>query len=384
MGEQVHDIVVVGAGPAGCYSAYGLAQRGYDVLVVEKDSLPRSTPVCTGVIGVEAFEDFDLPRESVLATVRDIALFSPAGKTIIHRPPCAQAYAVDRGVFDQRLQKRAEQAGALFLPDTPCRDIRIGPDSVEITIAGSERPLRARGVVLASGYNAALPVKVGLGRIVDHFDGVQTEAEVSDLPNTEIYVGRSLAPSSFGWLLPLDGSRARVGLTTRRDGISFLKRFLDHPMVRERIHAIGALSRKLIPYGQLERSFAERTLVVGEAAGQVKSTTHGGVYYGLIGARCAVETLAEAFERDDFGASALSRYEERWRNILKKEIDRGFLLRKFFSRLTDKQIERLFELSGKDGIMRAVREKARFDWHGAIISSLIEHPLLKRYFTKGL
>jgi digeranylgeranylglycerophospholipid reductase len=382
MRARIHDVVVIGAGPTGCYSAFGLAQKGYDVLVVEKDSLPRSTPVCTGVIGAEAFEDFDLPRESVLATVKDIALFSPGGRTIIHRPPSVQAYAVDRGAFDQSLQERAQKAGALFLGEARCRDIRILSDSVEIETIRSEKPIRARSVVLASGYNAALPAKVGLGRILDHFEGVQTEAEVSDLANTEIYVGRSLAPSSFGWMLPLNGNRARVGLTTRRDGMPFLERFLDHPPIRERVRAVGAFSRKLIPFGQLERSFAERVLVAGEAAGQVKSTTHGGVYYGLIGARCAVETLDEALKKDSFGVSVLSRYEVRWRKILEKEIDRGFLLRKFFSALNDRQIERLFELSGGDGILSALREKARFDWHGAIISFLVEHPLLKRYFTK--
>jgi digeranylgeranylglycerophospholipid reductase len=156
---------------------------------------------------------------------------------------------------------------------------------------------------------------------------------------------------------------------------------LSHPPIRERLGSVGPVSRKLIPYGQLEKTFAERTVVVGEAAGQVKSTTHGGVYYGLIGARCAIETITEAFRVGDFGASALSRYERRWRDVLEKELNRGFLLPKFSSRLSDRQIERLFDLSAKDGIMRAVREKARFDWHHAVISSLIEHPLLKRYFA---
>jgi digeranylgeranylglycerophospholipid reductase len=378
--KQIYDVVVIGAGPVGCYSAFGLARKGLNVLVVEKDSLPRSAPVCTGVIGIEAFEEFDLPRDPVLATVKDIALFSPTGKTIAYRPSLPQAYAVDRGAFDQDLQSRAERAGAVFRGGTSCRDVRVLEDCVEIATARSDVPIRAKSVVLASGYNPALAAKLGLGRIADYFEGVQTDADVHDLSDTEIYVGRSLAPFSFGWMLPLSGNRARIGLTTQRNGASFLSRFLDHPPIKERVRATGTFVRKLIPHGQLERSFADRTIVAGEAAGQVKSTTHGGIYYGLIGARCAVETLAEAFETGDFRASAMSRYERRWKGILAKEINRGFLLRRFFSKLTDKQIERLFDLSGKDGIMAAVRDKARFDWHSAIISSLIDHPLLRKYF----
>jgi digeranylgeranylglycerophospholipid reductase len=378
--ERIHDVVVVGAGPAGCYSAFGLAKKGFEVLVIEKDSVPRSTPVCSGVIGVEAFEAFDLPREPVLTTVKDIALFSPNGKAITFRPPLPQAYAVDRAAFDQRLQDRAEEAGVVFRHDTWCKDLRMQDRCVEIATTRPDESIKTRSVVLASGYNPALVSRLGLGRIADCFEGVQTEADVSNLFDTEIYVGRTIAPSSFAWMLPLGNNRARVGLTTRRNGTSFLAGFLAHPSVKERIHAVGPLSRKLIPYGQLERSFAERVVVVGEAAGQVKTTTHGGIYYGLIGAQCAVQTIAEAFRTGEFGASAMSRYESRWRNILEKELDRGFLLRRLFARLTDRQIEKLFDLTGKDGIMCSVREKARFDWHQPIISALIEHPLLKRYF----
>lgn len=376
----MHDVIVIGAGPIGSYTAYGLSRRGYDVLVVEKEPLPKPAPVCTGVIGLEAFTEFGLPFQAILSTVKDIRLLSPSGKTIDYRPPLPQAYTVDRGVFDQLLQNQAEREGAAFLGGTTCKDIHVSRDIVEVHINQGREPIKGRVVVLASGYNPSLSAKLGLGRISDHFEGVQTDAEVTDLTDTEIYVGRSLAPYSFAWLLPLPDGRARIGLATRRNGLVFLAQLLDHPPIRERLRSAGPFSRKLIPYGQLKKSFTERAIIVGEAAGQVKSTTHGGVYYGLIGARCAIETISEAFGTGDFGALALSRYEQRWRRILERELARGFLLRRFFSRMTDRQIDRLFDLTAKDGIMKAVREKAHFDWHHAIISSLIENPLLKTYF----
>jgi digeranylgeranylglycerophospholipid reductase len=378
--KQIHDVVVIGAGPVGCYTAYGLSRKGLEVLVVEKENTPKSTPICTGVIGVEAFDEFDLPRSSILATVRDVHLYSPSGKTIVYRPSLPQAYAVDRATFDEELKRMAEDAGAVFCDDMTCKDIRIAYDCVELTTNRSPEPLRAKCLVLAAGYNPGLALRLGLGRITDHFEGVQTEAEVADLTATEIYLGHSVAPLSFAWMLPIGGTKARIGLTTRRNGPTFLGRFLESSAVRGRLQTAGAISRKLIPYGQLKRSYTERTLVVGEAAGQVKSTTHGGIYYGLIGARCAIETIGNAFQTGDFGASALSDYERRWREILEREIDRGFLLRRFFSRLSDRHMDKLFELTSKDGIMAAVHEKARFDWHQGIISSLVEHPLLKRHF----
>ncbi len=373
-------MIIIGAGPIGSYTAYSLSRSGFDVLVIEKEPLPKPPPVCTGVIGLEAFAEFDLPTQAIISTVKDISLLSPSGKTIVYRPPLPQAYTIDRGVFDRLLLLRAKEAGATFLSGSACTDIRISRDLVEVHTHRGRETIRGRTVILASGYNPSLSAKLGLGRISDHFEGVQTEAEVVGLIDTEIYVGRSLAPYSFAWLLPLPHGRARIGLTTRRNGLNFLAQLLDHPPVKERLRSAGPFSRKLIPYGQLRKSFTDRAIVVGEAAGQVKSTTHGGIYYGLIGARCAIEAVSEAFRTGEFGAVALSRYEQQWRRVLEKELNRGFLFRRFFSRMTDRQIDRFFDLTAKDGIMTAVREKAHFDWHHAVISSLIENPLLKKYF----
>ena len=239
MNQRVYDTVVVGAGPIGCYSAYGLATNGYDVLVVEKDGSPKAPPVCTGVIGVQAFREFDLPRDSILSEVKDIVLLSPSGKRITYRPPQTQAYVVDRVAFDGTLKREAERAGASFLEGVVCKDIKITDDHVEMVTSLRGKPIIARTLVLASGYHPGLVAKLGLGRIPDHFEGIQTEARVADLSDTEIYVGRSVAPFSFAWMLPLGSGSARIGLTTKRNGSFFLAQFLGHPTVRDRIGEVG-------------------------------------------------------------------------------------------------------------------------------------------------
>ncbi len=299
---KAYDTVIVGAGPIGCYCARRLAENGFSVAVVDKDaSMPRR-PVCTGVIGIEAFDAFDLPRQSVISTVKDITVFSPSHASISYRPAAPQAYVVDRTVFDGVLKKQAEDAGVIFHAGFGCSDIRITEDYAEVSSAHPTRSIRSRAVIVASGYNPRLISKLRLGGIADHFDAVQADAIVEDMPTTEIYIGRNVAPQSFAWVLPLGDGSAHIGLTTRRNGTHFLARFLESPPVKGRIHQAGGIARKIVPYGQPDRTYTDRALVVGEAAGQVKSTTHGGIYYGLIGARCAVETLREAFQKGRFDA----------------------------------------------------------------------------------
>jgi flavin-dependent dehydrogenase len=116
----------------------------------------------------------------------------------------------------------------------------------------------------------------------------------------------------------------------------------------------------------------------------VKTTTHGGIYYGLICARIAVETLVEAWKKQDFSSAIFAQYERRWRELLEPEILKGIRFRRFFSHLTDGQIEWFFKMSQKDGIMDLLHKKARFDWHGEFISSLIQHAFFKKYFGKEL
>ena len=379
--EQIHDVAIVGAGPAGCFSAAGLAEKGIDVLVLEREGLPKPAPVCTGVIGIGAFEEFDLPRDTILAEVKDISLFSPSGKEIVYCPDIPLAYAVDREIFDDALRNKAEKAGAVFVGEANCGDFRMCDEWVEISASGFDSPIRARMVVVASGYNPLLMRKLGLEKIGDYFEGIQVEASMNDLrQKTEIYVGKSVAPSSFAWVLPIGPDRARIGLTTPRNSSYHLSRFLAAETLCARVKSVTDAVRKPIPWGKLKRSFADRVLVVGEAAGQVKSTTHGGLYYGLIGARCAIRTVIEAFDEGAFSRSVLGRYEERWQNIIGGEIDSGYRLRKYYAMMSDGIVERLFDISAEDGIMKTVHERARFDWHGEVIVSLFKHPLLKRFF----
>lgn len=133
-----------------------------------------------------------------------------------------------------------------------------------------------------------------------------------------------------------------------------------------------------IPLKPLNRTYTERLIVVGDAAGQVKPTSGGGIYYGLLCAEIAAGTLHEALESGDLSANSLARYERRWKQKLGRELKTGYWARKLFEHLSDRQIDRIFDTVKANGIDKALLEAKNlsFDWHGKAILKLIGYKVV--------
>jgi flavin-dependent dehydrogenase len=181
----------------------------------------------------------------------------------------------------------------------------------------------------------------------------------------------------------INGEKARIGLTTKHNAPVLLSRFLKSPFLRHRIRERGTITSKIVPLGTVRRTFSDRLLLIGEAAGLMKTTTHGGIYYGLISSECAVRTLQKAFKERDFGKNTMSSYENLWKKHFDREIRSGLLIRKVFSQMRDGHIDGLFKIAMSDGVMDLVYKKARFDWHSDVIFSLFRHSLVGNMF-RGL
>ena len=125
-------------------------------------------------------------------------------------------------------------------------------------------------------------------------------------------------------------------------------------------------------------------LALGDAAGLVKPTTGGGIYYSLLSAHLAAETLAEMLPQNELSAASLAVYERRWRKRLGSELRWQLLLRRIAHRLNDEDIDALFELARTDGIMPLVRRTAAFNHHREFITALFKHPPARRLLLRAV
>ena len=120
--------------------------------------------------------------------------------------------------------------------------------------------------------------------------------------------------------------------------------------------------------------------MVGDAAGQVKPTTGGGIYYGLLCADIAANNLHRALENNDLSAKSLASYERDWKKKLGRELKICYYARKYYERLSDKHIDRIFDIIKSSGIDAALlkADDLSFDWHGEVILRLLGHRVLSK------
>lgn len=379
------DTIIVGAGPAGSHCARLLGQHGRRVVVLEKKSQAGAKRSCTGIIGTECLQLFPHGSISVLSHFNSATVYSPSGKPLRVEKLQPQAYMVDRSVFDNQLVQKAREAGAEFSFNTPVERIETTPKSVRLAVKrkGQSFCLEAKTVVIASGFGFRLTQMLGLGRI-DHFAvGCQTEVATT-ITGLEVYSGREVAPGFFGWLAPFAPGRARLGLLTREKNAASLMTGLWEKL-KSRGKVISPLSELhygAIPLKPLSRTYANRALVIGDAAGQVKPTTGGGIYYGLLCAAIAADCIHEAIMKEDFSSARMSRYQESWHRKLLRELQIGCLARGLLQKLTDKQIDRIFDIILAHGIHEALLEAEdfSFDWHGRLILRALKYQGFQKPF----
>jgi len=373
----MYDVIVVGAGPIGSFIASRLAELGYRVIALEQKEGVGENVCCTGIISAKCFSTFNLDA-TIFRKANSAKFFAPCGQFIRLERENPQAYIVDRASLDKSLRERAQRHGANYLFSALVVAVTPEADCISATVDyhGKQRIFTAQAVILACGFGSGLPEKIGLGEITDFASGAQAEVNTIDLDEVKLYFDQNLFPGFFGWLVPTNHDKALAGLLVPNDPALYLRNFLHHLRVQDKIASTEVdMKFGTIPLGTLPRTCSDRIIVVGAAAGQVKPTTGGGIYYGLLCADIAVDCLYQAFLANDFSAAKLAIYDKRWRAKLDHELQIGYRVRRLYKKLGNRRIDKLISVAKDSGIPQLVAEwpDFSFDWHGPLITKISKH-----------
>jgi digeranylgeranylglycerophospholipid reductase len=380
------DVLVVGGGPAGLYAAEQLASRGISTLVCEEHASIGAPVHCTGILACESFAALGLPTDATLNLLTTAQFVSPSGLRIPYSTPAPMAAVIDRVAFDRLLARRAQAAGAEVRVSTRVSLVETGPSSVRALVG--DNWIRARLLIMACGANYAFQRRFGLGLPRSYLHTAQRELVARHAGDVELHFGHDIAPGGFAWAVPIvreSGTYVRVGVMTSSDPVGGYARMLDRVAGPWGITDTGEPPRqKLLPLGAIDRSYADRTLVVGDAAGLVKPTTGGGIHYSILSAKLAAQVAVSALETDRLEAEALAAYERAWREQLGEEFTEQRSLRDLVTRMSDCEIDSFFELARTDGIMPIVRKTAQFNHHRHLIRALLRHPPARKILFRSI
>lgn len=376
----MYDVAIVGAGPVGSYLAYRLARLGYKVAVFEAKEAIGSQICCTGIISRECYDLFSPSANLVLREASSAKFIAPSGQYLRLAKDTVQAYIIDRAAFDVAMAKRAEEAGAGYFLQSRVTDALLKKEGwqVKVNSAGQRQTFNSAAMVIACGFGPSLPQRLGMGKIGNFLGGAQTEVNTG-LDEVEVYFDQELAPGGFAWLVPTSGGKGLAGVLCRQNARLHLEGLLSKLMAEDKIDSGEFDIRQgAIPLGTLPHTYADRLLVVGEAAGQVKATTGGGIYFGLLCAEIAADNLHQGFANGDLSSRRLGRYQKEWQARIGHELRLDYWAHKLYGRASQRQIERLFEVIRSSKIHEQFLSWGdfSFDYHGKLIFRALRQPKL--------
>lgn len=360
-------------------AARELARRGVSVLVFEEDRTIGRPERCAGLYSISGLKSLGLPLDGpyVQNTVRGATFISPSGHSFVVEAADDVAVVCNRERFDQYIAETVLDVGGCLRLGERVRSIRKldGGFGVE----AGDGLYSAAYLIVAEGRRAHIARQVhpryGLGRWTPI---IQYQVAGHGMNPSHVYLFFThYLPDFFAYLVPVDERIGKVGVAAMRDTWGAGRKFLHQYFPKSRV--VGVSSSSIYVGPPLDEPMWDGAFLVGDVAGQVKSTTGGGVIYGGL---CAIAAARHIAGEGEFGRLA---------SPLLTELRRTYLLRRLVSRLDARTLDILFHAVSESGLDARIGEVGDMERHLPTIArsllhmrglSFITH-LLKTYLVDG-
>ena len=291
------------------------------------------------------------------------------------------AHIIDRSKFDKEIIKKSEKKGAeIFLNNSIISAQKIG-DHIELKTSQNQ-DIKCKILVGADGPYSKIRDRFAFPEQTELLRGIGAEITNTDInPDfVEIFVGRNIAPGFFAWIIPTNrnGTNARTGLcisqkTSYSPKYYFTKFFTNKfssPFLKNT--KITKYIGGIIPLGALRKTSTSNVFVVGDAAAQVKPTSGGGIYTGLLCASHCSNVAIDALQKDDYTSKFLKKYHKLWYADIGKELYIGMKFRKIYKNLSDKQMDKYIEKFQNPTITEIISKYGDIDYPSKLVKPLLK------------
>jgi digeranylgeranylglycerophospholipid reductase len=365
-------IIIVGAGPVGCYTAQLLKQKGYETVLLEEHSSVGKPVQCAGIVSsklISSVEPF-ISRQAIVNKINRFVISTPWTEEfsvdipgvgcIVNR----EQFDLDLGEgLDIRLKRRVAK---IEKEDNGyCVNTEIGEKFRSDILIGADGP---DSIVRDFMLNDSFSKIKNINSVeIKYYFGMQYQVRLDniyqEISSDSIQVFFDDNIPFFLWVISENRETLRIGVVAKvaKNAKEILDKYLIRKNIKGKIIDIitGKISLGYIP------SCNNNIALVGDAACQVKPLTGGGLSFGIQSARI----LADCIEYNK-----LEEYDQRWKKKFGKEIKFGLKARKIYEALDSTKKEQVFLLFKKNSGF--IEQAAEFDNHSRLFKEAFKNPQL--------
>jgi len=361
---EYYDVLIAGGSVAGLTTARECSSNGNSTIVIEEDHEIGTPEHCGGMVSLSGLQKLGLMLDSNnFQNVVPMARIRSKSASFELSAEKQNVIVVDRRGLDKQIAKQAEDAGAQIR--TRCTFKSITKKESKYTIKTSDGEIECKYFVDAKG----------LGSLKDASqNGILASAQFEvyakwiEGKTVEILFDSDKYPGFFMWIIPMGDGRGKIGVAGKGINTSVAL----HEFIRSKGEKYSIIRKIFAPIwigGPKSQFVFDRTLIVGDAAGQTKPTTAGGIFSCGMGGVLAGQAISNAIEKND--DTLLYEYEKSWKSMFQKEFQSMLLARKVLERLDNKAIDGIFSSLSKKAITD-VSNFSDFDFHSSALSLFLK------------
>lgn len=354
-----YDVVIAGASVAGLFCAREIAKAGHSVLVLEEDFEVGTPEHCGGLVSASGLQDLGIiPSTKTLdSPIQKARLTSPGGIMLDIDAKKQDVIVINRRELDKQIARQAQQNGAEIKVKTSLKEFR---QDQAVTSAGTfdcKILVDARGIASIIQRDRTGTLQSAQYEI--YADWIQKGL-------VEVNFDSQKYPGFFSWVIPTADGMGKVGVAGKGiNAISSIEKFLEQKGKHSTIRKVFAPIWINGPIGDFVE---ENTVIVGDAAGQAKPTTAGGIYScgvgGILAGR-AISNYLTSHNKDE-----LKSYQKLWTDKFGKEFEKQLFARKMLERLDNSTIDKIFSTITPE-MISDISSNDDFDFHTSAIIKML-------------
>lgn len=355
----MYDVVVAGGSISGLLCAREIAGNNNSVLVIEEDFEIGTPEHCGGLVSISGLEKLGvIPfKKTFDHFIESAKIFAPNGDSFLVNSKRQKVAEINRRELDKQIARQAQKNGAVIRVRTKFQNL------TDTGVKTNEGEIQCRIFVDARGVSSL---------IQKERDGTLQSAQYEVYADwikkeqVEIFLDQEKYPGFFAWIIPSGEGTGKVGVAGR--GIKVSEAMEDFLKSKGSYSTIRKIFAPIWIKGPIKKFVENNIVIIGDAAGQSKPTTAGGIYSSGMGGILAGRAISKFLVSNN--QSDLEEYQKQWKKQFGEEFEKQKMMRKILERIDNITINKLFD-SITPEIIKEISEKEDFDFHTSSILKLL-------------